>query len=572
MATIHPGLATGAWRWLLALVLAALSGQGLAADVRIGNATSYSLSHEFSYLIDPSQQLTLDNIAQPATQARFQPLRPVGSGPNFGFDTAAIWLRVTVDAAADAPRTWLLEVAYPPLDHLQLYVPGPGGYAMQEAGDHLPFASRVVTHRNHVLPVTLAPGESTLYLRIQSEGAVIAPVTLWQERALWHHDQLAYSGLSLYFGLLIGLLLYNLLLFTSIRDRVYLLYVAFVGGIALYQVSLTGIGLQFLWPGQRWWNIHAPAVGVAMASTFALLFARSFLSSAARTPWIDRLMLMEAAGFQLALGVLFFVSYTVSNHMLSALVLATVVTLMAAGAIGMRNGHPGARNFVIAWTVLLLAAIVQVMHNMGVLPSNALTANAVLYGSALEMVLLSFALADRVNVARRFKQQAQSRIAAEQALVQALSTSQEQLKATLKEREVILDNSIAGIAFLTPKGRLRWANPTMQDMLGAKGQQVDSMERFYLSREHYLEVGHAVAEAVKQGRIYETEMQIRRWDGRLIWISLSGKGVVLERNVQGTVWVVMDITRRKQLEEDLKAALAEHRHPGFVPTAPSEIA
>jgi PAS domain S-box-containing protein len=557
---------------LLGLLLAGLAIAAPAADVRVGTAGSYPLSHEFSYLIDPSQKLTLDDIAQPATQARFRPLRPVGSGPNFGFDTAAIWLRVSLDAAAGAPRHWLLEVAYPPLDHLELYVPGPGGYTKQEAGDHLPFSSRAVAHRNHVLPVTLAPGESTLYLRIQSEGAVIAPVTLWQERALWDHDQLAYSGLSLYFGLLAGLLVYNLLLFASIRDRVYLLYVAFVAGMALFQLSLTGIGLQFLWPGQRSWNIYAPAVGSAMASTFALLFARTFLSSAVRTPLIDRLMLLEVAGFQLALAVMLFASYTWSNYMLQALVIAGVVTLMAAGAIGMRKDHPGARNFVIAWTVLLLGVLVLVLHNMGVLPSNQLTANAVVYGSALEMVLLSFALADRVNVARRFKEQAQSRIAAEQALVQALSTSQEQLKATLKEREVILDNSIAGIAFLTPLGRLRWANPTMLDMLGAKGRQVDSMERFYLSREHYLEVGHAVAEAVKQGRIYEAEMQIRRLDGRLIWISLSGKGVVLERNVQGTVWVVMDITRRKQLEEDLKAALAEHRHPGFVPTAPSEIA
>ena len=206
---------------------------------------------------------------------------------------------------------------------------------------------------------------------------------------------------------------------------------------------------------------------------------------------------------------------------------------------------------------------------MGALPSNGLTSNAVVFGSALEMVLLSFALADRVNVARRFKEQAQSRIAAEHALVEALSTSQDQLRATLQEREVILDNSIAGIAFLTPEGRFRWANPTMLEILGAQGRQIDSMERFYLSREQYLDVGHAVAAAVKQGGIYETEMQIRRWDGTLIWISLSGKGVVMKRNVHGTVWVVMDITARKQLEEDLKAALSEQRHPGFVPTSAS---
>lgn len=188
--------------------------------MRIGSESSYSLSREFSYLIDPTDRLALTDIVQPAVQARFQPLQPTGPGASFGFDTAAIWLRLTLDTAPDAPRDWLLEIAYPPLDHLVLFTPGPDGYVRQEAGDHLPFASRAIKHRNHVLPVRLAPGSSTLYLRIQSEGAVTAPVTLWQERALWEHDQFAHSGLSLYFGLLVGLLLYNLLLFASIRDRV----------------------------------------------------------------------------------------------------------------------------------------------------------------------------------------------------------------------------------------------------------------------------------------------------------------------------------------------------------------
>lgn len=58
-----------------------------------------------------------------------------------------------------------------------------------------------------------------------------------------------------------------------------------------------------------------------------------------------------------------------------------------------------------------------------------------------------------------------------------------------------------------------------------------------------------MADPVEQGRSYETEMQIRRWNGVLIWIPLSGKGAVLERNVHGTAGVVMDITRRKQLAE-----------------------
>ena len=100
------------------------------------------------------------------------------------------------------------------------------------------------------------------------------------------------------------------------------------------------------------------------------------------------------------------VSYRLATYLNTGLVLTSVCTLMSAGWIGMRHNHPGARNFVIAWSALLLGVVVLALHNVGMLPTNALTANAVLIGSAFEMVLLSFALADRINVARRFKQQA----------------------------------------------------------------------------------------------------------------------------------------------------------------------
>ena len=56
--------------------------------------------------------------------------------------------------------------------------------------------------------------------------------------------------------------------------------------------------------------------------------------------------------------------------------------------------------------------------------------------------------------------------------------------------------------------------------------------------------------------VYDTELQVRRWDGTLIWTSISGKGVVMDGRVRGSVWVITDISRRKQLEEELRCALA----------------
>ncbi|GAP38529.1 PAS domain S-box protein [Piscinibacter sakaiensis] len=136
---------------------------------------------------------------------------------------------------------------------------------------------------------------------------------------------------------------------------------------------------------------------------------------------------------------------------------------------------------------------------------------------------------------------------------------EDRLQRTLEERETILASSIVGIAFLTPDGRFRWANQAMFQIFGVAqdGHNVSSVESLYLDREQYLCVGAEVAACIREGRAYQTELQMRRVDGTRLWVSLSGKAVSLRDLTQGTVWVMMDITRRKELEESLQRTSSE---------------
>lgn len=545
-------------RSALALVLVLAASIAGAADLTLDRQDHYNLSRSFSYIEDPEGRLSFDDVLQPATAARFRPVQVSGPGPNFGLTSSAYWLRVSLEVPPAVPRDWLVEIAYPPLDNVEVYSPDPYfGFERQVGGDALAFDARPVEHRNHVFPVHLAVGTNVLYLRVQSGGTLSAPVRLWRPQALWAHDQVTYATLSLYFGLLLGLLLYNLLLFISVRDRAYLSYVAFVAAMGLGQAALSGVGAQFLWPHWTWWNGVSVPVGLTSAAIFGLMFARSYLSSAARMPAMDKvlLVLMGAWGVALLTGIA--LPYVVSAWLVTALAPLSVLLMAILGVVTIRRQFAGARFFFTAWALLLLGVLTLTLHNTGVLPSNAFTSNGLLIGSALEMVLLSFALGDRINVARRFKEQAQARIAAEHAMVEALSQSQGRLKQVLEEREVILENSIVGIAFLTPQGRFKWANKAMLDIFGAGDQPVTSMEPFYLSREQYLEVGAEVAQAVMRGDVFERELPVKQWDGTRIWILLSGKAVSRSDLSQGTVWVIMDITERKLLEERLRQSMSE---------------
>jgi PAS domain S-box-containing protein len=301
----------------------------------------------------------------------------------------------------------------------------------------------------------------------------------------------------------------------------------------------------------------SPPVGLASAALFGLLFARSFLSSPQRMPHIDKFLLLQMLGWGLSILAAMSLPYTVSSYMVTVLAVVSVATMVAVGVISVKREFAGAKYFFLAWALLLFGVVTLALHNTGALPSNIVTSNALLIGSALEMVLLSFALGDRINVARRFKEQAQARIAAEHAMVEALRQSQNHLRMVLEEREIILQNSIVGIAFLTPDGRLRWGNKPVMDIFGTQARPGLSMESFYLSREHYLEVGAGVAHAVARGEVFDKELQMRRADGSAIWVHLSGKAVNRDDLSQGTVWVIMDITQRKELEAQLQKTSSE---------------
>ncbi len=84
--------------------------------------------------------------------------------------------------------------------------------------------------------------------------------------------------------------------------------------------------------------------------------------------------------------------------------------VISSGIIGLRNGHPGARYFLLAWTLLMVGVSVQGARNMGWLPTNLFSLHAIQIGSSLEMLLLSFALADRINVIRRERDSTQAKL------------------------------------------------------------------------------------------------------------------------------------------------------------------
>lgn len=420
----------------LMFVSAAVCAQEKATPLPIGaTPTHYAIDHHAVYLEDPEHRHDIQSIERAYAEGKFR--RTTQSGDlNFGYSDSAFWLAFDVRPDAGAPREWLLEIGFPSIDHLEVYAPGPGDQRKFEAGDLRPFSDRQLVHRNFIFPVELQSDKTqTIFVRIASQGSLTVPLRLWQPRAFGEAEQFSYSALALYFGMLLALGVYNLMLYLSLRDRVFLAYVAFVLCMAMGNASYNGLGNQFLWPNwPEWGNIALPS-SMSAAGFFGAIFTRLFLNTREVSPRFDALIKINAAAFAFVALSPLFLPYQFAAIATSLVAVAFSSTAVVAGGYCLYRRQPGARYFLVAWTLLLVGVGVLGMRNMSWVPTNWFTSNAMLVGSALEMLLLSFALADRINLVRREKDAAQAAaLQSHRHMVETLQRSEQQLEERVEAR------------------------------------------------------------------------------------------------------------------------------------------
>ncbi|MBU3737524.1 MAG: sensor domain-containing diguanylate cyclase, partial [Rhodoferax sp.] len=294
-----PLLAVRFTRLLALAMLLCLFGTAQASLRVPADLTSSPMRPHIEVLEDASRRLTLAEVQGPALASQFKPVAGT-SNLNFGFSASAYWLRVRLTSAAAGPLGVLLEVAYPALDRVDLHSVGQDAPVSFSSGYTLAFSSRPFEHRQLVFPITLAPhAETTVYLRVVSRSSLTVPLTLWSPSALHASDQHTYSILALYFGMLLALGAYNLLLYFSLRDPIYLIYVAFLASLAASQAGILGLAAQFIWPHwPRGGELIQPA-GYCLAGLFGTLLTRRLLATSEWAPRLDRLLAWTQMAFLL---------------------------------------------------------------------------------------------------------------------------------------------------------------------------------------------------------------------------------------------------------------------------------
>ena len=397
-------------------------------------------------LTDASNRLSFEQIQKLASGAFSTPAHAPGNALNFGFSDHAQWIQLKLQRAPSSPTEWVIEIPYQGLDEIDFFAPGKPPVI---TGAARPIESRALFHRYFVFPIELETKPKTFYFRVKSSYSVTVPIEITDQPNFIQNTQKALIAQFLYIGGILALILYNLQLYISLRDKSYLLYTLFGVSMGLGIFSGNGFGRIFLWPEAPSWDQIAQSTFLSLGAAFSVLFSRSFLKTDRYSPKLDCWLGYLSVGYAIiTLGLLSTLLYPNSQGLWFKLLMLLTLPyfgLITTAALKIwRIGHNSAEYYLLAWGFLCAGVIIATLRTFDWLPTNIFTAYAIQIGTGFEMLLLSYALAYRIRMERAKRDIAQQdALNAKSLLVEALQSSEARLEKLVANRTRKLEATLA---------------------------------------------------------------------------------------------------------------------------------
>lgn len=386
----------------LAFVVPALLG-GCSAD-RPGTGGPVDISDRFSSMrVAADDALDAEAYLDDAQAAAFG--HPPDRTGMLGRGQLA-WYRARLPAETLGDEAWVLEIPYALFAYVDIWFRTGQGVIRHQSGLSRPHGVRTEPVPTTAAPVGRGPdGDALVLVRIASGAPLLFSARLWTRSAWEAHKTALTAWYGMFFGAIGVLLVYNLALALALRDTSYLYYGFYLSFLALVVFDISGLQAQYTTLGDL-------SLGyLSLAAVFAIAFSNRFLDTRSRFPVMRRVsILLSVVILTLAVPIFFPVGLIPPGLNLLAILattgLATVYYFLIP-IYAYAKGVFQARFLILAFAVIFLSFFWYIAHLFGHGDIGIPTQHIVETGFLIEALLLSLALADRINLLSQAKEAAE---------------------------------------------------------------------------------------------------------------------------------------------------------------------
>lgn len=397
------------------------------------------MPYELMYYKDVSNKISFLQVSSDKFSNRFQQHTDYLNKdfvPN-----ASYWVRLPIRHISETQKAWLLEFYDQTIDKIDAYVPQQNGtYQLIRLGDEQPFANRLFKHKNFELMLNMKSDTVMFYyFRVQSHEFADIRIAFRSTNRFIYYSLNEYFLFGTFYGMILIIALYNFLTFLAIREVKYIYYIFYIISVALYALSLDGIGFQYLWPDLPKLNVYATGVSLYLVIFWSLVFTKRFLSLAAKAPMLNTIfkwvIILRTMVFFTAL---FFAPVIFSQRIIE---IAPLSLIFYSAIRVWRNGYQPARFFVIAYGILFSGFFLRAMVYFNLLPFTILSHYSLHLSFVLEMLFLTLALGDRIRILKDNRDRALRKIIHQHETNMKLKDKvNRELEQRVRQRTIELDS------------------------------------------------------------------------------------------------------------------------------------
>jgi two-component system, sensor histidine kinase LadS len=387
-------------RWIATAVLS-LATLTLAGEAAAREALRFDTGRQPVMLLDAGDAWVDDSGKASVKDVARDPVvrwHPTSDNHIYKLDKGqALWIRFRAPAAPTAER-WYLEVPYPGVDRVTLFVQNAAGeWTERSAGDTVAISDWPLPHRHPIMPVSVSPQESRVHLlRIENGTIFGAPLQFVSDSYVGRTEQGISLALGVYFGLVVLAVMLSVTGAVTLQDQGYVLYSISAVLMALTQATITGLAGLHLWGDVPWWNNMAPQVMPLFAIASLQLFFAEVVSLRERSRLFYRL-LVAGAFISVPLAIYLMLTPDVMERLRLIIIYFLAATAAGLGVViwAILRGDRYAPWLLVGSSPVAIGALFPIARAAGLIPISTWTTHGMQFAIAAELPILLIVLAMR---------------------------------------------------------------------------------------------------------------------------------------------------------------------------------
>jgi len=315
-------------------------------------------------------------------------------------EKSVLWVKVELLSLLDFPEDWFFQFLNYNLKNIDFYVYNGKDIIYHKSGTKVEQVEKEISFLMPMFKINLKPGSQyKIYAKIETEDIISLDMPFYNIK---YHSKFGVKKIiifSVLAGMIAGLFLYNLFLFFTTREIIYLFYSGFVCSFFLYEISIYGISYQYIWNENYIMKGRENLIYSCTSLFFLILLTREYFNTKKNYPVLNKLFIIF-----MILTIGFIIIFLSVDNINNALIfgrffeLSIVLLVILLSIISSLKKYKPAYYFLSSWLVLLLTVIIVQLINLEIIYINMDVETMLQIGAVLQAVLMSLGQADRINI------------------------------------------------------------------------------------------------------------------------------------------------------------------------------